>query len=189
MRIAVSGTHGSGKSTLIDAFLEHHDDYIHEPEAYVLLEELYGETFAGQPSIADFERQLQFHLEVVRRYGPRDNVIFERSPFDYVAYMLALGERDARRREWIDEACAAADGLDLIVFLPLDPHVPIAIAEEEDLPLREAVDELLTAMLIDDEFDCFGDGKPIRVVARGEVSARLAVLSAASRFDGEKTPR
>ena len=176
MRIAVSGTHGSGKSTLIDAFLARHGDYIHEPEAYVVLEELHGEMFAAQPSIADFERQLQFHLETLRRYSPHDNVIFERSAFDYLAYMRALEERDPRRPRSMAEAPAAGDLPDLIVFVPLDPNLPIAIAEEEDVPLRDAVDELLTAMLVDDELDRFAVGTSSLVVVRGDVSQRLHAL-------------
>ncbi len=41
MRVAISGTHCCGKSTLIDAFLLAHSDYVHEPEAYVALQDMY----------------------------------------------------------------------------------------------------------------------------------------------------
>ena len=54
MRVAISGTHGCGKSTLIDAFLLDHRDYLHEPEPYEALQDLYGEAFGAEPSSEDF---------------------------------------------------------------------------------------------------------------------------------------
>src|SRR5262249_46260868 len=54
MRVAISGTHGCGKSTLIEAFLLDHGDYVHEPEPYEALQDLYGEVFAEEPSADDF---------------------------------------------------------------------------------------------------------------------------------------
>ena len=37
MRIAVSGSHSVGKSTLIAGFLSRHPEYAHEPEAFEVL--------------------------------------------------------------------------------------------------------------------------------------------------------
>jgi len=54
MRIAVSGTHGVGKSTLIEEFLRAHPDFVHEPEPYVVLVEDYGEEFSAEPCPEDF---------------------------------------------------------------------------------------------------------------------------------------
>ena len=39
MRVAISGTHCCGKSTLIDEFLSAHPDFAHEPEPYTVLQE------------------------------------------------------------------------------------------------------------------------------------------------------
>jgi predicted ATPase len=90
MRIAGSGTHCSGKSTLIDAFLIKHRDYIHESEANEALQELHGYGFAAEPNADDFFRQLEFQVERLREYRSGDCVVFERSPLDYVAYQRAL---------------------------------------------------------------------------------------------------
>src|SRR5687768_17716205 len=92
MRVAVSGTHCSGKSTLIDAFLSAHVRYLFEPEPYEVLSDLYGEGFGAEPSAEDFFRQLQYQVERLHRYGDGDRVIFERSPIDFVAYLLALDD-------------------------------------------------------------------------------------------------
>ena len=42
MRVAISGTHACGKSTLIDEFLLVHPEFTHEPEPYTVLDEDYG---------------------------------------------------------------------------------------------------------------------------------------------------
>ena len=97
MRIAVSGTHCCGKSTLIDQFLLAHQDFAHEPEPYTVLEEDYGEVFAAEPSAEDFYRQLEFNVSRLRSYGVGERVIYERSPVDFLAYLLALD--DLRRDE------------------------------------------------------------------------------------------
>ncbi|HEX7830976.1 MAG TPA: hypothetical protein VF787_15075, partial [Thermoanaerobaculia bacterium] len=64
MRIAISGTHGSGKSTLIDDFLHAHRDYAHEPEPYEWLDE------PAEPDAESFYRQLELSVERLRRYPP-----------------------------------------------------------------------------------------------------------------------
>ena len=46
MRIAVSGTHCSGKSTLINEFLAAHPEFTYEPEPFVTMVEEYGEEFS-----------------------------------------------------------------------------------------------------------------------------------------------
>ena len=59
VRIAVSGTHCSGKSTLIEDFVAVHRDYVYEPEPYEWLADLHGESFAEVPDVGDFHRQLE----------------------------------------------------------------------------------------------------------------------------------
>jgi len=148
MRIAVSGTHCSGKSTLIEAFLSVHLDYTHEPEAYDALQE----NFGAEPSADDFFRQLEYQIERLKQYRLADRVIFERSPFDYVAYLQAL--LDLKREnadlslaeQAMDMARSSVELLDLIVYLPAhDAH--IHVPEEEDRELRVAMDTRLEHML------------------------------------------
>jgi hypothetical protein len=72
MRIAISGTHCSGKSTLIDEFLLAHPEFTHEPEAYEALQEDHGETFSAEPNAEDFYRQLEYNVGRLRQYGAAD---------------------------------------------------------------------------------------------------------------------
>jgi hypothetical protein len=176
LRIAISGTHATGKSTLIEEFIARHPQYTYEPEPYVVLQEVYGETFGDPPTLEDFERQLELNLETIGRYSAGDDVIFERSPFDFVAYIIAIDERRAAEA-WTDRIRKVLPRLDLLVFLPLDEG--IAVPDSEDPELRQFVDELLQDVLLADDLNLFSEMRPAIVEARGTVRQRLAVLEAA----------
>ena len=68
MRIAISGAHCVGKSTLIEAFLAAHPEFIEEPEPYTVLVEEYGEEFSSSPTVDDFYRQLEFNIQRLRTH-------------------------------------------------------------------------------------------------------------------------
>ena len=181
MRIAIAGTHCVGKSTLIEAFLGSHPEYRFEPEAYEALQEIHGEYFGSEPSADDFLVQLRYQLERLRQFGARDRVIFERSPFDYVAYLQALVDlrRDTANAGLVDQsldlAVSSVELLDLIVFLPAS-SAQIYVPEEEDRELREAMDSRLEALLIDDRANVFQREKPTVIQAPGTTTERLETL-------------
>ena len=141
MRIAVSGTHGVGKSTLIEEFLRVHPEFAHKPEPYVVLVEDYGEEFSAEPCVEDFLRQLEFNLERLGRHVAGENVIYERCPLDFVAYLNVL---DASSTEALWERVSEAmRQLDLIVYLPLDD-----VSGAGEFPkLRKAMDRQLSELL------------------------------------------
>ena len=178
----MSGTHCSGKTTFIEAFLLAHPDFAHEPEPYTVLVEDYGEDFASEPCADDFFRQLAFNVDRLHRYHFGDRVIFERSPVDFLAYILAL--RDLRRDEGDSSLVETALGLvvpamrylDVLVFLQLDDVDRIWVSDEEDPELRSAVDRRLLALLSDDEFDFVSSGDPVVLEARGATGQRLRML-------------
>ena len=182
MRIAVSGTHCSGKSTLIDEFLRAHPNYALEPEPYITLVEDYGEEFSAEPCVDDFYRQLEFNVDRLRLHSSGERVIYERSPVDFLAYILAL--KDLKREEadpsFLTMAhelvSAAIRKLDLIVFLPLDDADGIEVTEEEDPKLRRAVDSRLVAIFGDDEFGIVSSGSAAIVEARGSRAQLLRIV-------------
>lgn len=187
MRVAVSGTHCCGKSTLIDEFLLAHPDFTHEPEPYTALEEDYGEVFAAEPSPDDFYRQLEFNVDRLRRYRPGQRVIYERSPVDFLAYLLALnGVRRGEGAAWLierslDMVTEAVQLLDLIVFLPLDDEGGFVIPDSEDPELRSAVNHRLAGIYGDDDFNLFTSGRPVIIEAMGSTAQRLRMLESALR--------
>jgi lipase chaperone LimK len=177
MRIAISGSHCSGKSTLIEAFVERHPDYQHEPEAYELLEE----SYSAEPSGEEFFRQLECHVQQLEEFQTGARVIIERCPVDYIAYLRALVvlNRDKFALHLLEEAIALArqalNSLDAIVLLStrdLSAFVP----EEEDLELRDTVNELLESFLINDELDLFSSLKTQVVDGSGPTDQRLQIL-------------
>jgi predicted ATPase len=183
MRIAVSGTHCSGKSTLIEAFLSTHPDFAHEPEPYEVMVEEYGEDFAAEPSADDFFRQLEFNVERLHQYQPGARVIFERSPADFLAYMLALEDlrRPGSNQHLAHQArnivVDAMRLLEVIVLLPLNETDYMEAPDGEDSDLRVAVDSCLASMFRDDELALEGDGGPIVLEATGSIANRLRTLS------------
>lgn len=179
MRIAVSGTHCSGKSTLAADFAAAHPDYIHLPEPYDLIEELYGE-----PTVDDFHRQLEVSVETLRDQPRGARLIAERSPLDFLAYLLALGDLGRDRHSTsiepaVELAASGLEQLDLLVVLPLNDADGIDAPEEEDLALREAMNDRLLEIITTDQFDLFSGGHPRVIEVHGSRGARLAAVERA----------
>jgi hypothetical protein len=183
VRIAVAGTHGSGKSTLIEDFLSVHPEYAHEPEPYDWLG-AYGEESSDVPGVDEFHRQLEISVERLRTYPPDANVIAERSPIDFLAYILALVDLGRAARDCELAAAAAelaAEGvksLDLIAVLPLED---IPAPADEDLELRDAMNDRLLSIVAADEYSLFRDGRPAVVELAGSRRERLRTLESVTR--------
>jgi predicted ATPase len=88
MKVAVSGAHGTGKSTLIAGFLERRPEYLDEPEAFETLADDIGLSEGDEPTVEDLRALLEFTVSVLTTHTA-EHVIFERSPVDYLAYAAA----------------------------------------------------------------------------------------------------
>ena len=168
MRIAVSGTHGVGKSTLIDEFLRRHPEFVHEPEPYTVMVEDLGEEFSAEPSVEDFRRQLEFNIERLSQHAPGENVIYERCPVDFLAYIHALDRKSAEAL--LERVSEAMRHLDVILYLPFDG------TSEEFPKLQRAVDRRLRSIFREDEFGIMSSTNAIIVEAEGSTDHRLHTL-------------
>ena len=166
MRIAVSGTHRVGKSTLIDEFLRVHPEFGHEPEPYTVLVEDFGEEFSAEPTVDDFVRQLEFNIDRLQQRAREERVIFERCPIDFLAYISALDPHAVQTLA--GPALDAMHSLNLIVYLPLDET---AITDAEFPKLRNAVDRRIREMIYDNDY-------PL-VEATGSTAERLRMIEQA----------
>lgn len=175
MRIAVSGSHCTGKSTLIDEFLRAHTEFAHEPEAYTVLTEEFGEDFSAEPCVEDFRRQLEFNVERLKQYRRGTRVIFERCPIDFLAYIECVGCTDPILVDSVVEE--VIQNLDLIVYLPTDPT--IEPPDDEFPKLRKAVDGRLSAIYREDELGIIASSNLIVIEASGPVEERLRILESA----------
>lgn len=161
----MSGTHCTGKSTLIDAFLKIHSDYAHEPEPYEWLE-VHGESFADEPDAEMFYRQLEVSVESLARHGRGARVIFERSPVDFLAYLLALQDLGRTGRDCelttssVELAATGLQHLDLLVVLPLSASNTHLVSTLEDVELRSATNDRLIEMITTDPYSLFHSGAP-----------------------------
>ena len=69
MRIAVSGTHCMGKSTLIEDFIQKHPHYTHIIEPYHQLEDEASMELAVEPSFESLLEQLEYIPKQIQTTG------------------------------------------------------------------------------------------------------------------------
>ncbi|BAH40400.1 MAG TPA: hypothetical protein DGD08_10365 [Gemmatimonas aurantiaca] len=165
MRIAVSGSHGTGKSTLITELAAVLPEMIAIDEAYdVMLSD--GAAFGERLRVDDFEALCEREVELVDASNG-DLVVFDRSPADYLAYMVAL-DADAPSRKLITDVGEAMEMIDLVIFVPVEEPDRVRVTPE--LPrLRKRVHALLREMLVEDGW---GWGVPVLEV-RGSMEDRV----------------
>ena len=159
MRIAISGTHCIGKSTLIQDFLKIHPKYLYKEEPYYQLQEMHGIEFSDYPTLDDFIEQLGYSLEQLEAHATQPNIIFERCPIDFVAYGMDVAHQegidfeDTPIAEKFPEIKESLENLDLIIFLPMTKTHPIACPESEDPRFQKAVDANLKHIYREELFD------------------------------------
>src|SRR5215213_4595845 len=170
MRIAVSGTHHTGKSTLIEEFLRAHPEFAHEPEPYTVMVEDFGEEFSAEPCVEDFYRQLQFNIDRLHQHRPAEHVIYERCPIDFLAYIDALDPQAVEAL--VEPVSNAVRNLDVIIYLPLDETEP----DSEYPKLQKAVDRRLSAIFRDDEFGVLSACTALIIEASGSTARRLRII-------------
>ena len=149
MRIAISGTHHSGKSTLVAELSAVLPGYLTVEEPYYLLAEE-GHEFAEMPSAEDFELQLERSIELLS--GREPDVIFDRCPIDMLGYLMVLAD-DFPLKKWLPRVQAVIDTLDLIVFLPVEERDRIELPPSQDAGFRLDVDQALKEIFLDDSLD------------------------------------
>lgn len=174
MRIVISGTHASGKSTLIADFALRHPEYTVFRDPFELVDEMWD-----GPSAAAFTAQLRVSAERLDPLESPDCVIAERGPIDFLAYLLAIDEltESSVSRQLLGRATEitreALKHIDLVVVLPLTTSDPIATGPDEFHDLRETMNHLLLDLIGDSELI----GPHTRVAEiTGNPDRRLAAL-------------
>ena len=177
MRIAVVGTHGSGKTTLVEDFVAATPGYESVPEPYWLLAQQ-GVVFADGPDVAGLEEQLKQSCALILATSEAD-LVFDRCPLDLIAYLEVVSvaegfewSPDGKLLRRIEDSLAT---LDLVAFVPLQRPDEIAVAIEYPR-LRALVDARLKTMLREDDLGLLADG-PSVVEITGTRQQRVARLS------------
>jgi predicted ATPase len=179
MRVAFSGTHATGKTTLIEALAERLPGYLVQEEPYyVLLDE--GHDFGEIPGIEDFETQLEKSVQSLNESELGADVLFDRCPADFLAYALTHEGREAFDfARWLPVARQSMSTLDMVVFVPVERPDRIAAADEDDR-LRAKVDRMLRKVLLDDSLDLGMEVIEVEGTLQQRVQAVLSHISSRS---------
>jgi len=182
MRIAVSGTHFIGKSTLIEDFIKKHPEYKSEIEPYYNLQNEKSMELSLEPSLDSLLGQLDYSINQLNESANEKNVIFDRCPVDFIAYaMCALDQddidiNDSEVSERFSDIKAALNNLDFILFLPITKENSIEYTEENPA-YRKLADKCFKKIYRDDICDLFPRYNHPKVIEiSGDRLARLKKL-------------
>ena len=156
MRIAVSGAHGTGKSTLIADLARNLPGYaVAEESYYALMAE--GHAFAAQPSREELELLLERScVSLVANDAP--NLLLDRCPADYLGYLVAApGPLSDVLDRWFERASAAMRTLDLVVFVPVEDPDRIHPSAIEHRRFRRRADDALREIVVEDTWGFIPD--------------------------------
>ncbi|MBA2654057.1 MAG: AAA family ATPase [Gammaproteobacteria bacterium] len=182
MRIAVSGTHFIGKSTLIEDFIKNHPNYKFELEPYYKLQDEKTMELSLESNLDSLKEQLDYSINLLNKCASEQNIIFDRCPVDFIAYAMcaldndAIDINDSEISERFPDIKAALNNLDLIVFLPIAKENSIDYTEENPA-YRKAADKCFKKIYRDDICDLFPRYNHPRIVEiSGDRMARLKNL-------------
>ena len=141
MKIAVSGAHRVGKTTLVDNLQESFPEYECKAEAYFELEET-GFEFSEIPVYEDYIILLEHSIEQIETN--ENNIIFDRCPLDYLAYIQASNDSENLNIQSLYQRVKdVMNEIDLLVFVPVEKPDLIVCPDSELPELRRKVNEIL----------------------------------------------
>lgn len=182
MKIAVSGTHFIGKTTLIEDFIKKYPQYRLEIEPYYKLQDEATMELSLEPSLESLTTQLDYSIQQLNECINDKNVIFDRCPIDFLAYAKCaldqdfLDMDDSEISEKLTEIKKALNNLDIIVFLPISSKNSIEYTEENPA-YRKAADKCFKQIYRDDIYDIFPRYNHPRVIElTGDRMIRLKKL-------------
>ena len=194
MRIAVSGSHSLGKSTLVNDWVARYPQFTREEEPYRALG-LYGPyqiLFRDESTRLHNGIQLYYSLSRVHRYPAQtDDVIFDRAPVDYLAYSQYTADAgstdidDAFVMSMVQPVIESLDRLDIIAFVPKSDEWPVEMEADgirpTDYAYRDAVDAVFTQIYREGRYGVIsGERHPLVVELVGSRQDRLDQLARAA---------
>jgi hypothetical protein len=144
MKIAITGAHRVGKTTLMEKLQETLADYEFKMEPYYELEAL-GYEFSDKPNVIDFLKQLEYSIQQISK--SEINVIFDRCPIDFLAYIKAIDETINIESLYYNVESIMSK-LDLLVFVPVEDPDLIKCQVSEFPKLRAKVNEILNDWIL-----------------------------------------
>ncbi len=176
MRIAVSGSHSLGKSTLVWDWVQRHPNYQREEEPFRALDgEMYDIRFRQECNRLHNGIQMYYNASRVNLYASSHHcVIFDRAPVDYIAYSQYTADQGTTD---IDEAFVMAmvsrvketlERLDLLVFVPITDRWPVEMEDDGirpvDLAYRAEVDAIFKQIYREGRFDVISENEAPKLI-------------------------
>jgi hypothetical protein len=178
MRVGISGTHGTGKTTLAEGLCARLPGHVLAEEPYYLLEEE-GYEFGFPPSVEDYQAMLARSVRSMTSPSSPAEVIFDRTSLDYLAYLAAAGVDVSGAADVALRPAFAR--LDLLVITPVTPETERVLPDTELPELRLRMNDALLDLVYDDPLDAW-EGVPVLELSgplSGRVDAVLAALDQA----------
>ena len=201
MRIAISGSHSLGKSTIVNEWVAKNPAFHREEEPYRALG-LYGPyeiLFRDASTKLHNGIQMYYNISRIHRYAEyTDDVIFDRAPVDYIAYSQYTANHGSTD---IDEAFVESmvpavreslDHLDILAFVPKFDLWPVEMEADGIRPVdhayRDEVDAIFKQIYREGRFQVLPERNgPLLVELWGPGEQRLDQLQAA--IDEVKTTK
>lgn len=171
MRIAISGAHRTGKSTLVAALASALPSLAVVEEPYhQLVDE--GVPFEETPGLDGFVLQLERSLEDLEG-GPAD-ALFDRCPLDFLAYLACDPDPEAfDLARWLPRIVPAMERLDLVVFVPVEEPDRVEVPADE-AGLRARVHDELAEIVLADRWSFGVEALEVRGTPRERADQVLA---------------
>ncbi|MBY0281898.1 MAG: hypothetical protein K2W94_07030 [Alphaproteobacteria bacterium] len=135
-----------------------------------------------EPCLDSFLEQLGCSIDQLNDYENEQNIIFDRCPVDFLAYVMCeldqdgVDIRDSEISDRFSDVKSALNHLDLIVFLPITKENLIEYTEEEPL-YRKNVDQCFKKLYRDNACDIFPEyDHPKIIEISGDRMTRLRQL-------------
>ncbi|WP_170951802.1 ATP-binding protein [Synechococcus sp. GEYO] len=169
MRIAISGSHSLGKSTLVWDWIKRHPQYTREEEPFrALYGEMYDIRFRQECNRLHDGIQMYYNASRVSLYSSiNDCVIFDRAPIDYIAYSQYTADKqitdidNAFVEAMVPRVIERLQRLDLVVFVPMTDRWSVDMEDDGirpvDLPYRAEVDAIFKQIYRDKRFSVMPD--------------------------------
>ena len=193
MRIAISGSHSLGKSTVVNDWVALNGDYMREEEPYRVLglRGPYEILFRDASTRLHNGIQLYYSISRLNRYStPAQQVIFDRAPVDYIAYSQYTANQhltdidDDFVLSMVSAVRESLDRLDILAFVPQSDDWPVAMEDDGIRPVdhfyRDEVDAIFKQIYRDGRFDILPKkSPPLLIELVGSPEHRLLQLAQA----------
>lgn len=147
MRIAISGSHSLGKSTVVNDWVAAHPEFRREEEPYraLALNGPYEILFREASTRLHNGIQMYYNISRVYRYSsPADDVIFDRAPVDYLAYSQYTANQgstdinSAFVASMVPAVRESLGHLDILAFVPKSEAWPVEMEADGIRPVDHA---------------------------------------------------